>query len=80
MTLTVNIQEAKTNLSRLMQRAASGEPVIITKAGKPLVKLVPLDQPQDVKRLGFMAGQFAIPADFDWMGQDEIEAMFAMGK
>jgi prevent-host-death family protein len=43
--LTVNIHEAKTHLSRLLDRAARGEPVIIAKAGKPLVKVVPLETP-----------------------------------
>ena len=73
---TVNIHDAKTHLSRLVDRAAKGEPFIIAKAGKPLVKVVPLDQPASVKRLGFMSGQFSVPDDFDTLGQAEIEAMF----
>jgi prevent-host-death family protein len=76
---TVNIHEAKTHLSRLVQRAANGEPFIIAKAGKPLVKVVPLDAPTDGKktsRLGFMKGAFKVPDDFDTMMADEIEEMF----
>ena len=73
---TVNIHDAKTHLSRLVDQAAKGEPFIIAKAGKPLVKVVPLDQPASVKRLGFMSGQFSVPDDFDTLGQAEIEAMF----
>ncbi len=75
---TVNIHEAKTHLSRLIEKAAKGEPFIIAKAGKPLVKVVALDAPQPgaAKRTGFMAGQFSVPDDFDRMGEDEIEAMF----
>ena len=73
---TVNIHEAKTQLSRLLDAAAKGEPFIIAKAGKPLVKVVPIDAPAAPKRLGFMRGAFTVPDDFDTMGQEEIEAMF----
>ena len=61
--LTVNIHEAKTHLSRLVDRAVKGEPFVIAKAGKPLVKVVPLETPEagQVRRLGFMAGQIAVP-------------------
>jgi len=74
---TVNIQEAKKHLSRLIERAANGEPFIIAKAGKPLVKVVPLNAPPagEIKRLGFMPG-IEVPDDFDTMFQDEIEKMF----
>ena len=75
---TVNIHEAKTQLSRLVEQAANGEPFIIAKAGKPLVKVTPLDAPtgRQVRRLGFLAGQFSVPDDFDTMGSAEIERMF----
>ena len=75
---TVNIHEAKTHLSRLIDRAAKGEPFIIAKAGKPLVKVMALDAPMPsaTKRTGFMAGQFTVPDDFDCMGEEDIEAMF----
>lgn len=75
---TVNIHEAKTQLSRLVDRAAKGEAFIIAKAGKPLVKVTPLDAPvaEQVRRLGFMAGQIATPDDFDRMGEAEIESLF----
>ena len=75
---SINIHEAKTQLSRLVDQAASGEPFIIAKAGKPLVKVTPLDTPigKQVRRLGFLAGQFSIPDDFDQMGSAEIERMF----
>ena len=74
----VNIHDAKTNLSRLVDQAVKGEPFIIAKAGKPLVKVVPVDQPTATKRLGFMSGAFTVPDDFDRMGQAEIEAMFGL--
>jgi len=75
---TVNIHEAKTHLSRLIERAVKGEPFVIAKAGKPLVKVVSLNTPdaQQVKRLGFMAGQVTVPDDFDLMGSTEIEQLF----
>jgi prevent-host-death family protein len=74
--LTVNIHEAKTQLSRLVERAAKGEPFIIAKAGKPLVRVAPLDAPTARRRLGFMAGQMTVPEDFDTMGGAEIERLF----
>jgi prevent-host-death family protein len=75
---TVNIHQAKTQLSKLVDQAAKGKPFIIAKAGKPLVKVVPLDTPvgKQVKRLGFLAGQLLIPDDFDTMGSTAIEQMF----
>jgi prevent-host-death family protein len=74
---TVNIHEAKTHLSRLIQKAAAGEPFIIAKAGKPLVKVVAIDTPDERPSwLGFMKGQFTVPDDFDRMGEDEILRMF----
>jgi prevent-host-death family protein len=78
---TVNIHEAKTHLSRLVERAAEGESFVIARAGKPLVKVVALDAPQtgQAKPLGFMAGQIAVPDDFDRMGTTEIERLFGDG-
>lgn len=75
---TVNIHEAKTHLSRLVEQAAEGEPFVIAKSGKPLVKVVALDTPRadQVKRVGFMAGQIAVPDDFDRMGSADIERLF----
>jgi prevent-host-death family protein len=78
---TVNIHEAKTHLSRLVDAAAKGEPFVIAKSGKPLVKVTALDAPAagKTRRLGFMAGQIAVPDDFDRMGGDEIERLFGDG-
>lgn len=74
----VNIHEAKTHLSRLVEQAAKGEPFVIAKAGKPLVKVTPLDAPVAgrVRRLGFLSGRIAVPDDFDRMGSREIERLF----
>jgi prevent-host-death family protein len=76
---TVNIHEAKTQLSRLIDLATKGEPFVIAKAGKPLVKVVAIDTPSKSRRIGFMAGQFEVPEDFDRMGAAEIDALFGGG-
>ena len=75
---TVNIHEAKTHLSRLVEEAARGEAFIIAKAGKPLVKVVPLAAAEigTQRRLGFMKGEIRVPDDFDRMGADAIERLF----
>ena len=73
---TVNIHEAKTHLSKLVDQAAKGEPFIIARAGKPLVKVVALDAPDAPRRFGFMDGEIKIPDDFDRMCEDEIRKMF----
>ena len=75
---TINIHEAKTHLSRLVDQAANGEPFVIAKAGKPLAKVVPLGAPEagQAKRLGFLAGQIEVPDDFDQMGDSEVEKLF----
>lgn len=75
---SVNIHDAKTQLSRLVDQAAAGEPFIIAKAGKPLVKVVPLT-PEDLpgkRRIGFMAGEISVPEDFDTMGHAEVAQLF----
>lgn len=71
---TVNIHDAKTHLSRLIEQAAKGEPFIIAKAGKPLVKVTAIEAPLGggERRLGFMSGQITVPDDFDCMGETEF--------
>ena len=77
--LTVNIHDAKTQLSKLVDQAARGEAFIIAKAGKPMVKVIPLGKAETgtATRLGLMAGEFSVPDDFDQMGGSEIESLFA---
>lgn len=78
----INIHEAKTQLSRLVEQAALGEAFIIAKAGKPLVKVVPLgagDAPA-ARRLGFLQGSVSVPDDFDSLGAGEIERLFEEGR
>ena len=76
--IVVNIHDAKTQLSKLVERAAQGESFIIAKAGKPMVKVVPLEPAEagTASRLGFMAGEFSVPDGFDQMGSGEIENLF----
>ncbi|HWZ81927.1 MAG TPA: type II toxin-antitoxin system prevent-host-death family antitoxin [Terriglobales bacterium] len=78
---TVNIHEAKTHLSRLIEKASKGEAFVIAKAGKPVVRVTPLGAPTgaQVRRLGFMEGEISVPDDFDRMGQEEIERSFGGG-
>ena len=78
---TVNIHEAKTHLSKLLEEAAKGEPFVIAKAGKPVVKVTALSAPTSAqaRRLGFMLGQISVPDDFDRMGAEEIEGLFGSG-
>ena len=75
---TVNIHQAKTQLSKLIEQASKGESFIIAKAGKPVVRVTALSAPTSgqMRRLGFMAGQISVPDDFDRMGQEEIERIF----
>ena len=72
---TVDIQEARRHLSKLVDEASKGKPFVIAKAGKPLVKVMALNAPagKKVRRLGFLAGQISVPEDFDQMGKEDIE-------
>lgn len=74
---TINIHEAKTHLSRLVEQAAKGESFVIAKAGKPLVKVVALDAPEagQQQRLGFLSGYLSVPEDFDRLGDQDIERL-----
>lgn len=76
---TIDVEDLKTNLSRLLDQAAAGDGVIIARAGQPLAQLVPLGPPLPgrTSRLGVMAGQGRVPDNFDEIGRGEIERMFA---
>ncbi len=76
--IVVNIHEAKTQLSKLIDRAVKGEAFVIAKAGKPLVKVSALEAPSTPQRLGFMAGEISVPDDFDRMGEAEIATLFGI--
>jgi len=73
---TINIHEAKTHLSRLLEKVAGGEEVVIAKAGKPIARLVPLDAPPKKRRLGLLKGKLHIPDDFDAPLTENDLAMF----
>jgi prevent-host-death family protein len=76
----INIHEAKTQLSKLVDQAVNGESFIIAKAGKPLVKVIKLDtaETQPPQRIGFMKGQIQVPDDFDVMGSTDIAHLFGV--
>ena len=74
----INIHQAKTHLSNLLERVAHGEEIIIAKAGKPVARLTSFETqpPHEIKIIGFMAGEFTVPDDFDAMAADEIALMY----
>jgi prevent-host-death family protein len=65
MTTTVNIHQAKTNLSKLIEAVAQGEEIIIAKAGKPAAKLIPIIQQKPQRKPGALKGKIKITADFN---------------
>ncbi len=78
-TETINIHEAKTHLSRLVEKAARGESFVIAKAGKPMVRVIALDTPtgEECQRIGFLEGRIEVPDDFDEIGREQIAEMFS---
>jgi prevent-host-death family protein len=76
---TINIHEAKTHLSRLVEEASEGEEIVIAKAGKPVARLVPVKKPSRRRKLGVLAGKFAVPSDFDAPLPEEVIEMFEGG-
>lgn len=77
---TINLNEAKTNLSKLVKKASDGESFTITRFGKPLAKVAPIDAPAKPRRFGFLAGEISVPEDFDTMGAEDIAALFGAGQ
>ena len=74
---TVTLHDAETQLAQLVERAARGEAFIISKAGRPMVKVIPFDASVgNARQLGFMAGEISVPEDFDRMGSSEIATLF----
>ena len=76
----VNMQEAKTHLSRLVEEAAAGEPFVICKAGRPMVRVTSLNEAgtaaSPLRRLGLLVGQCQVPDDFDQLAAAEIADLF----
>jgi prevent-host-death family protein len=69
---TINIHEAKTHLSRIVDQVAAGDEVIIAKAGKPMARLVPLLEKKPGRRLGLLEGRFKVPDDFNAPLADDV--------
>ncbi len=78
---TVDIHTAKKQLFRLVDEASKGKSFVISKSGKPLVK-VAVDAPTErkVRRIGFMHGEISVPDDFDRVGHEQIQEMFGLRK
>lgn len=74
--LTVNIHEAKTHLSRFVEQAAAGEEIIIAKAGKPIAKIVPLQNAPTKRVLGMLQGKLNVPGDFDTLLTEDDISLF----
>ena len=75
---SINIHEAKTHFSRLVDEVAAGEEIIIAKAGRPTVRLVPLEAALDRPKslIGFLAGRLEVPDDFDRLGDEQLVSLF----
>ncbi len=76
---TVNIHEAKTHLSRLVEDASEGEEIVIAKAGKPVARLVPVRPARKRRKLGWLRGKLEVPDDFDAPLPDQVLADFEGG-
>ena len=74
--ISVNVHEAKTHLSRLLERVAAGEEIIISKANKPMAKLTQLSKPQMDRVSGLDKGVIQIPDDFDAPLPEDVLALF----
>lgn len=72
----VNIHAAKTHFSRLVERAARGEEIVIARAGTPVARLVPLSAPSRPRRSGLLKGRIRIAADFDAPLPDDLQQTF----
>ena len=74
---SVNIHEAKTHLSRLVERVQAGEEIVIAKAGRPAARLVPIEGARKPVKIGGLKSRAPVPDDFNTMFEKEIEAWFA---
>ncbi len=76
MTTTVNLHEAKTHFSKLIERVRRGEEIIVAKAGKPVAKLLPIAQGAQVRVPGSARGRITLSADFDAPLPDDVVDSF----
>ena len=76
----VNIHQAKTQLSKLLDGVRRGEPFVIAKAGRPIAKVISVEAAEGggPRRLGFLAGEIEVPEDFDRLGSAEIARAFGL--
>ena len=74
---SINIHEAKTHLSRLVERVEAGEEFVIAKAGRPAARLVPLERSFKPVKVGGLKAPGPVPDDFDTMFEAEIETLFS---
>ncbi len=76
-TRQINVHEAKTHFSRLLEEVGAGAEIVIAKAGKPVARLVPLERPRPVRQPGYLKGELEVPDDFDAPLPDAILDAFA---
>jgi prevent-host-death family protein len=74
--MEVNIHEAKTHLSRLLQRVIAGEEITIARAGVPVARLVAVERPPSPRPMGMDRGRFTVPQDFNDPLPDDLLALF----
>jgi prevent-host-death family protein len=76
MSNVINIHEAKTHLSKIVDEVAAGAEVIIAKAGKPMARLSPISAPAQPKKLGLLKGKIKVPDDFNTPLDEDVSAEF----
>ncbi len=76
MSVKVNVHQAKTYLSRLLDQALAGAEVIIMRSGRPLARLIPIKPPRTLRTLGSAKGEFVVPDDFDAPLPEDVLAAF----
>ena len=75
--MQVNLHDAKTHLSRYVEQALDGEEVVIARAGKALVRLVPVDETPRKRELGFLQGSAVLDCELKADFQEDIKAMLS---
>jgi prevent-host-death family protein len=76
----VNVHEAKTHLSRLLERVSAGEEIVIAKAGRPVAKLIPYLESEEPRKMGGWKGRVWIADDFDELPPDLLAAFYGEGE
>jgi len=77
--MSFNVHYAKTHLSRLLQRVEAGEEIVLARAGKPIARIVPIDQPRAERTAGRWRGQIRVADDFDSPLDDDQLAAWESG-